>query len=140
MTLKILLADDSKADVALFKRMLKDSGLDHKLTVVKDGQAALDFVYNEKEPRPDLVVLDLNMPKKKGIDVLAEIKSNDNLKVIPVVILTTSENPEHIHLSYHLHANAYVTKPVNLDKFREVIKHFSNWWGGTVALPPQEEG
>ena len=136
MTLKILLADDSKADVALFRRMLKDSGLDHELTVVKDGQAAIDSVRNDA--RPDLVVLDLNMPKKKGIEVLAEIKTDEELKSIPVVILTTSENPEHIHLSYHLHANAYVTKPVNLDKFREVVKNFSNWWGDTVALPPQE--
>lgn len=137
---EILLIEDNPGDVRLTIEALKESKIINNLQVVEDGIEALSYlkkegIYKDK-PRPDLIILDLNLPKKDGREVLAEIKSNDIFKQIPIVILTTSEAEEDIIKSYELHANCYITKPVNMEQFIKVVKSVSNFWFSMVKLPP----
>ena len=136
----ILLVEDSPADVRLTREALKEAKVVNMLHVAQDGIEALDFLRKQGEyagtPTPDLILLDLNLPKKDGREVLAEIKRDENLKRIPVVVLTTSRAEEDVVRSYNLHANAYVTKPVDLKQFLEVIRAIEAFWLAVVTLPP----
>ena len=136
----IRLVEDSPADVRLTREALKEAKVLNMLHVVQDGVAAMDFLHKKGpyagKPTPDLILLDLNLPKKDGREVLAEIKQDENLKRIPVVVLTTSRAEEDVVRSYNLHANAYVTKPVNLKQFLEVVRSIEQFWLAVVTLPP----
>lgn len=135
----ILLVEDNPDDVTLTQEALLESNLSHRLHVASDGIEALDFLRNLGEAEaPDLVLLDLNLPKMGGMQVLWEIKSDDQLKHIPVVVLTTSQADQDVQSAYDLHANCYVTKPVDFDEFVEVVRAIGNFWFGTVKLPHME--
>jgi two-component system response regulator len=114
----------------------------HSLHIVKDGVEAMDFLYKKGEfsamPRPDLIILDLNLPKKDGREVLFEIKSNHRFKLIPVVVMTMSQAEEDILKSYNLHANCYITKPIDSDQFVKAIESVEEFWFSLVKLPPKE--
>jgi two-component system, chemotaxis family, response regulator Rcp1 len=135
----ILLVEDSPGDVRLTREAFKDSKVLNRLHVVKDGVEALAFLRREslfsKAVRPDLILLDLNLPRKSGQEVLAEIKEDPDLKRIPVVILTVSKAEEDILRSYNLHANCYVTKPIELDRFLEAVRGIEDFWLAIVKLP-----
>jgi len=137
----ILLVDDSPADVDLTREALRDARMLNRMFVVGDGVEALAFLRREgthaDAPRPDLILLDLNMPRMNGREVLAEIKSDPKLRRIPVVILTTSQAETDILQTYDLHANCFVTKPVELDQFVEVAKSIEGFWLSLVQLPPR---
>jgi len=137
----ILLVEDNPADVRLTLEALKESRLLTNLHVVGDGVEALAFLRREGEyehaPRPDLVLLDLNLPRKDGREVLAEVKTDPDLKRIPVAVLTTSQAEEDVVRSYDLHANCYVTKPVDLDQFLHVVRTINEFWLTIVKLPPR---
>ncbi|MCA0458140.1 MAG: response regulator [Chloroflexi bacterium] len=137
---EILLVEDSPGDVRLTKEALKDSKLYNNLNVVPDGVEAIAFLRREgnyaNAPRPDLILLDLNLPRMDGRQVLQEIKNDDNLKRIPVVVLTTSANETDIFITYNLHANCYITKPVDFSQFMSVVKSIENFWFSIVKLPP----
>ena len=136
---EILLVDDNPADVRLVREALYESRLRNELHVVGDGEEALAFLRREAgfadAPRPDLVLLDLNLPKKNGREVLAEMKSDKMLKDIPVVILTTSNSDRDVLESYDLCANCYVRKPVQFQAFVEVVQSIENFWFKIVTLP-----
>jgi two-component system, chemotaxis family, response regulator Rcp1 len=138
--LEVLLVEDSPGDVRLTQEALKDAKVHINLRVVRDGMDAMAFLKREGEyataPRPDLILLDLNLPRKDGREVLKEIKENPELKSIPVVVLTTSASEADILRSYLLHANCYITKPVNLDGFLTVVKSIDSFWLSIVKLPP----
>lgn len=138
-SIDILLAEDSPGDADLAKEALEESKLKNKLYVVVDGQEALDFLFKKGKykdvPRPDLILLDLNMPKVDGREVLKIVKEDKNLRSIPVVILTTSRAEEDILKTYDLHANCYISKPLDLDKFMEVVNAIENFWISIVTLP-----
>ncbi|MBF0158634.1 MAG: response regulator [Magnetococcales bacterium] len=140
----ILLVEDSPSDVALTREALLESGIRNQLCVVTDGEAALDFLYGRGayalSPRPDLVLLDLNLPRRNGREVLQEIKADAKLKTIPVVVLTTSRDETEILYTYQLHANCYVTKPVDLDKFFYVIRSIGEFWFTVAKLPVAKQG
>ena len=140
---EILLVEDNPGDVRLTKEALKEAGVINNLTVATDGAEALSFLRRQKDdaktPTPNLILLDLNLPKRDGHAVLAEIKADLKLKRIPVVILTTSQNEQDIHKSYNLHANCYVTKPGDLHQFINVIKTIKDFWLGIVSLPKNEK-
>ena len=135
----ILLVEDSREDVELTKEALKEGKLANTLHVVKDGVEAMDFLRkNGKysgEKRPDLILLDLNLPKKNGHEVLAEIKQDEELKIIPVAILTTSESEADVMKTYKMHANCYITKPVDLNQFIKVVQSIEDFWFSIVRLP-----
>jgi two-component system, chemotaxis family, response regulator Rcp1 len=137
--IEVLLVEDSPGDVRLTREALKDTKMHISLQVVSDGIEAMAYLGREnayaKAPRPDLILLDLNLPKKDGRDVLREIKESDSLKSIPVVILTTSASEADIDRSYKLHANCYITKPVNLQGFIKVVQSIDNFWLSVVKLP-----
>jgi chemotaxis family two-component system response regulator Rcp1 len=137
--LEVLLVEDSSGDVRLTREAFKDAKVHVNLHVAKDGMEAMAFLRREGEhsndPRPDLILLDLNLPKKDGREVLEEIKESPTLKSIPVVILTTSASEADILRSYRLHANCYITKPVTLYGFLEVVKSIDNFWLSVVKLP-----
>jgi two-component system, chemotaxis family, response regulator Rcp1 len=137
--IEILLVEDNPGDVRLTIEAFKDAKVCNNLSVVKDGTEALAFLYQEGEfadaPRPDLILLDLNLPKKDGREVLLEIKADKNLKRIPVVILTTSQAEEDIFRTYNLHANCYITKPVDFAQFIKVIRSIEEFWLTIVKLP-----
>ena len=139
--IEILLVEDNPGDARLVKEALKDVKVLNNLRVAKDGVEALDFLHREGNhtgaPRPDLILLDLNLPKKNGREVLKEIKADKNLKRIPVVVLTTSKAEEDILRSYDLQANCYITKPVDLDEFIKVVKSIKDFWFTIVKLPPK---
>jgi two-component system, chemotaxis family, response regulator Rcp1 len=141
---EILLVEDNEPDVALTREALSENKVSNHLHVVSDGIAALDFLHRRPPhagaPRPDLILLDLNLPRKDGREVLAEIKADDDLKVIPVVILTTSKAEEDILRSYQLQANCYVTKPVQLSQFIEVVRSIDHFWLSIVQLPSGDDG
>jgi two-component system, chemotaxis family, response regulator Rcp1 len=141
--IEILLVEDSPADVDLTREALEDAKVRNNLHVVSDGVEALAFLRREGDyadsPRPDLILLDLNLPKKDGREVLGEIKADPVLRRIPVVILTTSEAEQDIVRSYDLHANCYVTKPVDLDQFITVVRSIEDFWLAIVRLP-QDRG
>jgi CheY-like chemotaxis protein len=135
----VLLVEDSPGDVRLTREAFKDAKVHVNLHVASDGAEALAFLRREGEyagvPRPDLILLDLNLPKKDGREVLAEIKESSTLRSIPVVILTTSASEEDILRSYMLHANCYITKPVDLDGFLKVVRSIDSFWLSVVKLP-----
>jgi CheY-like chemotaxis protein len=131
--------EDSPGDARLAKEALKEAKVHNNLTVAKDGEEALEFLHRRGRhvaaPRPDLILLDLNLPRKDGREVLAEIKAHDSIKRIPVVVLTTSEAEEDVLKAYNLNANCYVTKPVDLDQFIKVVKSIEDFWLTIVKLP-----
>jgi CheY-like chemotaxis protein len=137
--IEVLLVEDSPGDVRLTREALKDAKVHISLHVASDGAEAMAFLGRERQhlnaPRPDLILLDLNLPKKDGRQVLAEIKESPTLKSIPVVILTTSASEADVLRSYMLHANCYITKPVDLDGFLNVVKSIDNFWLSVVKLP-----
>jgi two-component system, chemotaxis family, response regulator Rcp1 len=137
--IEILLVEDSPGDVRLTQEAMRDAKVQNNLHVVSDGIEATSFLWRQgkhaKALRPDLILLDLNLPKKGGREVLEEIKKDPSLKSIPVVILTTSAAEEDILRSYQLHANCYITKPVDLDQFLRVVKTIDNFWLTIVKLP-----
>jgi CheY-like chemotaxis protein len=137
---EILLVEDNPGDVRLTKEALREGKVYNNLHWAKDGVEALEFLRQEgkhaEAPRPDIILLDLNLPKKDGREVLSSIKNDDRFKQIPVVILTTSEAEEDVLRSYELHANCYITKPVDLDKFIVVVQSIDRFWLTVVTLPP----
>jgi two-component system response regulator len=137
--IEVLLVEDSAGDVRLTREAFKDAKVHINLHVASDGTEAMAFLGREGEhanvPRPDLILLDLNLPKKDGREVLDEIKQSPTLKSIPVVILTTSASEADILRSYRLHANCYITKPVDLDGFLKVVKSIDSFWLSVVKLP-----
>lgn len=138
---EILLAEDNPGDVKLTRKALEKGRLANNLHVVNDGVETMQFLRGEGEyegrPRPDLILLDLNMPRKDGREVLEEIKESDDLKRIPVVVLTSSEAEEDVIRSYELHANAYLTKPVDFSGFIDVVGKLEEFWLQVVKLPPE---
>jgi chemotaxis family two-component system response regulator Rcp1 len=139
----ILLVEDNPVDVMVAQDALTEAKMCNKVHIAEDGEEALDFLYRRGKyvdaPRPDLILLDLNLPKKSGTDVLAEIKQDPSLLDIPVVILTTSEAEKDVLTSYSLHANCFITKPVDMLQFTEVIKSIEDFWFTIVKLPVSEE-
>jgi len=137
---EILLVEDSPGEVRLTVEALRKGKVRNHLSAIRDGVAALSFLRREGQyahaPRPDLILLDLNLPKKNGREVIAEIKADDDLKRIPVVILTTSRSEEDILKTYNLHVNCYVTKPVDLEQFMTVLQSINSFWLEIVTLPP----
>ena len=137
--IEILLIEDNPGDVRLTMEALKETKVINKLTVMKNGVEAMAFLRREgpyaQAPRPHLILLDLNLPVKDGREVLAEIKADEALRRIPVVVLTTSRDEQDILKSYNLHANCYITKPVDLDQFITVVKSIEDFWLGIVVLP-----
>ena len=135
----ILLVEDNLGDARLTREALKEGKVYSNLHWVKDGVEALDFLHQQGKhqdaPKPDIILLDLNLPKKDGREVLEEIKADQKLMRIPVVILTTSKAEEDVLRTYNLHANCYVTKPVDLDQFIKVVKSIDNFWLAVVTLP-----
>jgi two-component system, chemotaxis family, response regulator Rcp1 len=136
---EVLLVEDNPGDVRLTREALKDAKVHINLHVASDGVEAMAFLNREGEyaevPRPDMILLDLNLPRKDGRQVLEEIKATPALMTIPIVILTTSESEEDILRSYRLHANCYISKPVDLDGFLTVVKCIDNFWLTIVKLP-----
>ena len=143
MRADILLIEDNPGDVRLTKEALRDAKVLNDIYVAKDGVEAMEFLHREGSfanvPIPDLILLDLNLPRKDGREVLAEIKKDPKLKHIPVVVLTTSKADEDIIKSYNLHANAYITKPVDLNRFVEIMHSIEEFWFTIVKLPPKEQ-
>jgi CheY-like chemotaxis protein len=137
----ILLVDDDAGDVLLTKKALHDGKLCNTIHVARDGEEAMAILRREGEHReavrPDLIFLDLNMPRKDGREVLEEIKSDSDLRSIPVVVLTTSDADQDVLDSYHLHANCYVTKPVGVEQFMRVVRDIHGFWLSVVKLPPR---
>ena len=138
--IEILLVDDNPGDIRLTQEALKESKVLNNIHIVEDGMEALEFLRKEGRFKsvitPDIVLLDLNLPKRNGREVLAEIKNDDFLKKIPVVILTMSRAEEDILKSYALHANCYITKPVDMDQFIKIVRSIENFWFSIVRLPP----
>jgi chemotaxis family two-component system response regulator Rcp1 len=139
MAIEVLLVEDNPGDVRLTQEAFRDANRSIRLHVATDGVEAMAFLKNEgshvKVPRPDLILLDLNLPKMDGREVLALIKGDASLMTIPVVVLTTSGSEEDIQKSYSLHANCYLTKPVDLSEFLNVVKSINDFWLTTVKLP-----
>jgi chemotaxis family two-component system response regulator Rcp1 len=138
---KILLVEDNPGDVRLTQEALKESKMLNELYVTEDGVEALEFLNREGRyadaPHPDLILLDLNLPKKDGRELLEDIKADEKLRRIPVVVLTTSKAQEDIYRMYEQHANCYITKPIDLDQFIEVVKSIDNFWLTIVKLPTE---
>jgi CheY-like chemotaxis protein len=138
--IEILLVEDSPSDTDLTLEALKDFKVRNHVSVVEDGVLALQFLRREgpyvEAPRPDLIMLDLNLPRKDGREVLAEIKKDDDLKLIPIVVLTTSRADQDILRAYQLNANCYITKPVDFNQFLEVVRSIEAFWLFVVTLPP----
>jgi len=140
---RILLVEDSPSDVAMTRAALHDGRIANELSVVNDGEDAMAYLHREgaysHAVRPDLVLLDLNLPKKDGREVLAEVKKDPDLKTIPIIVLTTSAAESDILRSYELHANSYVTKPVGLDAFLESVRGIEDFWLTLVRLPDRHD-
>ncbi|HEX3911244.1 MAG TPA: response regulator [Solirubrobacteraceae bacterium] len=139
--ISVLLVEDDPGDVLLIREAFADHKVGNVLSVVSDGVEAMMYVrgegvYSDRE-RPDLILLDLNLPRKSGAEVLAEIKSDPDLSTIPVVVLTTSQSEEDVLRSYKSHANAYVTKPVDFDRFGQIVHQIDDFFIGIVKLPPK---
>ncbi|MFS0516127.1 response regulator [Nostoc sp. UIC 10607] len=141
MPIEVLLVEDNPGDAQLTRIALEDSKISIHLNVVEDGVEAMAFLRKQekyaKAAHPDIVLLDLNLPRKDGREVLAEIKGDENLKRIPVVILTTSQSEEDILKAYNLCANCYITKPVDFDQFVKIVQSIENFWFAIVKLPPE---
>ncbi len=138
---EVLLVEDNPGDVRLTREALKEGKIRNNLHVARDGVEALAFLRRQGEhagaPRPDLILLDLNLPRKDGREVLTEIKDDASLRQIPVVILTSSQAEEDILRAYDLHANCYISKPVDLDQFINVVRSIEDFWFTVVKLPPE---
>ena len=138
---EILLVEDNPGDARLTREALCDAKIHNRLHTVADGIEALKFLRREgdfaQSPRPDLILLDLNLPKKSGREVLAEIKADPVLRAIPVVVLTTSQSEEDIIRSYDLHANCFITKPVDFAQFAAIVNRIEEFWFSIVRLPPR---
>ncbi len=141
--IEILLVEDNPGDVRLTIEALKEGKIANHMSIAEDGIEAMAFLHREgkykKAPKPDLILLDLNLPKKNGREVLAEIKMDPYLKSIPVVILTSSEAEKDIVATYNLHANCYITKPVDFNQFINVVRSIEEFWFKLVKLPPRRE-
>jgi chemotaxis family two-component system response regulator Rcp1 len=141
--IEILLVEDSAGDVRLILEALQEAKVRNRMSVVGDGVEALDYLHRRgrhaRAQRPGLILLDLNLPRKNGFEVLQEIKADEDLKRIPVVVLTTSQSEQDIVKSYDLFANAYISKPVDLDQFLVVVKAIEDFWLEIVRLPTQEK-
>ena len=137
---EILLVEDNPGDVLLTQEAFREGRLVHRLSVVEDGEEALRFLHregkHENAPRPDLILLDLNLPKKDGRELLAEVKADPVLRYIPVIVLTTSDAEQDVWKAYKLHANCYLTKPVQMDDFLDKIRSVEDFWLTVVRLPP----
>ncbi|MBW2732007.1 MAG: response regulator [Deltaproteobacteria bacterium] len=140
---EILLVEDNPADVRLTREAMTEAKVLNNLHVAADGEQALQFLMREAPfedaPRPDLILLDLNLPRKDGREVLRVIKSTADLKRIPVVVLTTSKAEEDIAKTYDLHANCFITKPMDLEQFIHIVQHIEGFWLGIVALPDRPD-
>ena len=140
---EILLVEDNPGDAELAREALEISKMHNNLHIVEDGVEAMGFLRQtppyEKAVRPDLILLDLNLPRKDGREVLAEIKDDKDLRRIPVVILTTSRDEEDVLKSYNLHANCYITKPIDFHQFSKVVQSIENFWLSIVVLPPKQK-
>ncbi|CAA7620012.1 Response regulator rcp1 [Candidatus Terasakiella magnetica] len=140
-TFEILLVEDNPGDARLAQEALKEGRMTSRLKVVVDGVEAMAYLRREGpyagSPRPHLILLDLNLPRKDGRQVLAELKVDEDLRRIPVVVLTTSQAEQDIMRSYDLHANCYITKPVDLDRFISVVRSIEEYWCSVVTLPPR---
>jgi len=136
---EVLLVEDNPGDVRLTQEAFKDGRVNVNLTVANDGVEAMEMLHRKgahlTKPRPDLILLDLNLPRKNGREVLEEIKADDILKRIPVIVMTTSKAEQDIHRAYNLNANCYVTKPVDLDEFLNVVRSIEDFWLTIVTLP-----
>ncbi len=141
MPIEVLLVEDNPGDAQLTRIALEDSKISIHLNVVEDGVEAMAFLRKQdkyaKAAHPDIILLDLNLPRKDGREVLAEIKGDENLKRIPVVVLTTSQAEEDILKAYNLCANCYITKPVDFDQFVKIVQSIENFWFAIVKLPPE---
>ncbi|BAZ50893.1 response regulator receiver protein [Nostoc sp. NIES-4103] len=141
MPIEVLLVEDNPGDAQLTRIALEDSKISIHLNVVEDGVEAMAFLRKQEKyahvPHPDIVLLDLNLPRKDGREVLAEIKTDDNLKRIPVVVLTTSQAEEDVLRAYDLAANCYITKPVDFDQFVKIVQSIEHFWFAIVKLPPE---
>lgn len=139
---RILLVEDNPGDVRLTQEALRDAKVRNEMHVAIDGEKALAYLRREGEhkdaKRPDVILLDLNLPRKSGLEVLKEVKADDDMKRIPIVIITSSKAEQDIVRSYNLHANCYVTKPVDLHQFLEVVRAVEDFWLTIVRLPPPE--
>ena len=142
--IEILLVEDSPSDTELTMEALRDFKVHNHVSTVEDGVVALEFLRRQGDyaqaPRPDLIMLDLNLPRKDGREVLAEIKADPDLKSIPVVVLTTSRADQDIIRAYQLNANCYITKPVDFNQFLEVVRSIESFWLFVVTLPPANQG
>jgi CheY-like chemotaxis protein len=138
--IEILLVEDSPSDTDLTLEALKDFKVRNNVSVVEDGVQALQFLRREppfaEAPRPDMIMLDLNLPRKDGREVLAEIKADENLKTIPIVVLTTSRAEQDVLRAYQLNANCYINKPVDFNQFLDVVRSIESFWLFVVTLPP----
>jgi chemotaxis family two-component system response regulator Rcp1 len=136
---EILLVEDNPGDVRLTQECFKESKISNNLSVVMDGQEAIDFLQQKGKfanaPRPDLILLDLNLPRKDGREVLAEIKADPDLRKIPVVVLTISKAEQDVLKTYDMHANCFITKPIDLDQFAVIVKSIEDFWLTIVRLP-----
>ena len=139
--LEILLVEDNKGDIGLITEFFSDSVIRINLHIAEDGEEAIRFLFGKDQfsgsPHPDIIILDWNLPKKSGLEVLREIKANNNLKNIPVIILTTSSAETDIFRAYDLHANAYLIKPIDFDDFMRIIKAIEDFWFKSATLPPK---
>lgn len=137
---EILLVEDNEGDIRLVQEALNENKIHNTLHVARDGVEAMEFLKRlepfETAPTPDLILLDLNLPRKNGREVLVDLKADPRLSVIPVVVLTTSTRDQDVVESYRLHANCYVTKPVDLDRFIEIVQQVESYWFSIVKLPP----
>jgi CheY-like chemotaxis protein len=142
--LTVLLVEDNPRDVRLTQRAFQQAGLPHDLRVVRDGDEALAYLHREgaykateTAPRPDVILLDLNLPRMGGHELLREVKQDSRFKQVPIIVLTTSERPDDVRLAYDAGANAYLLKPVEFSRFTEVIGQLGKFWLETVELPPE---
>jgi two-component system, chemotaxis family, response regulator Rcp1 len=134
--IEILLVEDNPGDVQLTKEAFMEGKIRNNMNVARDGVEAMAYLNNPNLPRPDIVLLDLNLPRTSGLEVLAAIKDDPLLRIIPVVILTTSQDETDIARSYRSHANCYITKPVDFEKFLHVVRSLEDFWLTVVRLPP----
>ena len=133
--IEILLVEDNPGDVRLTQEALKESKLNNNLHVASDGIEGLEMLKGDEMPRPDIILLDLNLPRMNGLELLQHIKDDAALRTIPVVVLTTSDDEEDIWRSYNLHVNCYITKPVDIDQFVTIVRTIEDFWFTIVRLP-----
>ncbi len=142
-TMEVLLVEDNPGDIELTLEAFQDTKILNHINVVRDGEEALEFLYQRgsyrNAVRPDIILLDLNMPRKGGKEVLAIIKEDETLKDIPVIILTSSEAEQDVITSYKLHANAYIAKPMDFSQFQHVMEVLKSFWLSVVKLPPEQK-